>query len=193
LAKHFQGKEILADELFQTIDPFAKPYLKDLKRWSFTNELWLTYERSKLIKKELRRRIPKLSIIDSGLLMSWVYSYGHSVSGSMTEDEWELYQKLYDSLSVTILKCVSVVMLDYPIETWIARMKKRGRASELKYYTPEYLRQIQRGLEALKHKLWRHSVPVTIITEKDCPDFEANEKDCEFLIQKVTEALGEGK
>jgi len=192
LAKQLDARQIHADELFQTTDPFAQDYLKDIARWAFANELWLTIERSTLIHKALARKSKKLTIIDSGLLMSWVYAYSHNVTGNMTPAEWELYQRLYETVSKKVLRRITVLMLYYPVETLMKRMKKRGRKFELKYYTKKYLQDIQKGLGALKKALETQGIPTIVIEEKDCPDFEVNQVDLEHVLKKVQASLGGG-
>ncbi len=189
LAKRFGARQIQADELFQTTDPFAKSYLKDIPRWAFTNELWLTVERSTMIHSAIARKTQKLTIIDSGLLMSWVYSYGHHVAKTMNPDEWELYQRLYDAVSQKVLRRTAILMLRYPIPTLMKRMKKRGRAFELQYYNRAYLNQIQKGLDALQEKLKKYHIPIIIVDEHECPDFESNTCDLDLIEKRLKEVF----
>jgi deoxyadenosine/deoxycytidine kinase len=186
VAKHLKAQTIQADDLFQTTDPFSQSYLHDMGRWAFANELWLTVTRVKLIKKELRQSSKKICVIDSGLLMSWVYTHSHFVAGRISEAEWQFYQELYEDYSGDLLENSSVIFLDYSIPTLLKRIAKRGRQYELDFYTEQYLQELQGGLEDIKKLLSRKKTKVVVIPEKSVPDFEANEEDAQMLLNLVT-------
>lgn len=175
-----------ADDLFQTSDPFTQDYLKDMKRWAFTNELWLTHQRALLFRKHIQQSVRsnsnKTTVIDCGLLMSWVFTYSHFLVGNINKDEWEFYQTLYDEFSANILQDTAVIRLKYSMETLLERIHKRGRDYELEYYTREYLEQIEQGLEALEKKLVMNGVPLLTIDESEIADFENSAQDQEKLI-----------
>lgn len=167
IAKILKAREVMADNLFQTIDPFRELYLNDLKRWALANELWLTLERVILVKKYLKKYEGKKLVVDSGLLMSWAYTHGHYLSGIMTKDEWQLYRRLFDRVAIGLFSSSVVVALECSVETLMKRIKKRGRKFELEYYNPVYLSRINNGLEKLKEKLKRKGIRVVTINEQD--------------------------
>ncbi|MEP7166674.1 MAG: deoxynucleoside kinase [Candidatus Woesebacteria bacterium] len=189
LVKALKAYPVDADDLFQTSDPFAKPYLADMKRWAFANETWLTMERIKILRGELRKKKQKLTIIDSGLLMSWVYTYSHLLVGNITEDEWSLYHTLYDELTDGLFANTHVVKLSYSMDTLMERLKKRGRDYELAFYTREYLGQLELGLSALYEKLLQKNVKVIEVTEEFVSDFENNQDDCSKIISHISAQL----
>jgi deoxyadenosine/deoxycytidine kinase len=191
ISQHLDAHTIEADNLFQTTDPFAQAYLQDMSRWAFTNELWLTTKRVKLIQKEISESEKSIFVIDSGLLMSWVYTYSHFMSGRISDAEWKFYCELYDQHSTEILSNSSVVFLDYSIPTLLRRIQKRGRKYELEYYTEEYLTELQTGLKVLVEKLMADNVPVIAIEEQKIKDFEYNEEEAVEMINTVrTLAIG---
>ena len=167
IAKKLKAKTVMADNLFQTVDPFRELYLKDLKRWALANELWLTLERVILVKKYLKKHQGQKLVVDSGLLMSWAYTHGHFLSGIMTKDEWQLYRRLFDRVAISLFASSVVVALECSVETLMKRIKKRGRQFELEYYNPVYLSRIDKGLEKLKEKLKRKGIKVVSISEQD--------------------------
>lgn len=186
LVKSLGAHAVDADDLFQTSDPFAKPYLADMKRWAFANETWLTIERIKILRAELGKRKQGITIIDSGLLMSWVYTYSHLLVGNITDDEWNLYHTLYDELTDGLFKNTHVVKLSYSMDTLMERLKKRGRDYELAFYTREYLGQLELGLSALHEKLTSKDVKVIEVTEEFVTDFENNPDDAKKIITHIS-------
>lgn len=181
----FDAHPIQADTLFQTTNPFAKEYLNDLQRWAFTNELWLTFTRANMIANKLDGE--KLTIIDSGFYMSWVYTYGHFANGKITKNEWELYQDLFNYFVSQFFTTGvhGAVFLDYPMPTLFKRLKKRGRDYELTYYSIEYLQQIQDGLNELQNQFRRWGVDFLIIDEQIAIDFVENKSDERKLLSKI--------
>ena len=160
-----------ADNLFQTTDPFAKAYLKNTPRWALTNELWLTVKRYQLLTRHLAQHPQSPTIIDSGILMSWAYTYSHLLVGNISPDEWRLYENICDELAFPAISGSAVIHFDYSIPTLLKRIKSRGREFELKYYTPKYLSQINHGINSLKTKLKPTTTRLITITERDIPDF----------------------
>jgi deoxyadenosine/deoxycytidine kinase len=167
MAKKLQAKTVMADNLFQTVDPFRELYLNDIKRWALANELWLTLERVVLVKKYLRQHKGEKLVVDSGLLMSWAYTHGHYLAGVITKDEWQLYRRLFDRIAMSLFTSSVVVALECSVETLMKRIKKRGRKFELTFYNPVYLSRIDRGLDKLKDKLKRKGIKVVSISEAE--------------------------
>lgn len=194
LSRSLKAKPVDADNLFQTSDPFAKPFLADMRRWAFINELWLTKERAIILRKaieaEKKKRKETLLVIDSGLLISWVYTYSHVLVETMTNEEWELYKHMFDTLTHGLLEDTYVIKLNYNITTLMERLKKRGRDYELAFYTREYLGQIELGLTALEEKLKQDRIQIINIDEEEFPDFEHSLEQRKSIVTKVKKQLG---
>ncbi len=189
IARAIKAKRVDADDLFQTVDPFREMYLKDIKRWALANELWLTLERVILIKKYFRERRDKRLVIDSGLLMSWAYTYGHFLAGTMTPEEWRLYRRLFDKIAINLFSSSLVVYLECPVTTLMKRIKKRGRQFELEYYNPTYLQQIDNGLEKLKEKLQRKKIKVVSLTEDEVKMDNSGKVEMLSALQKIKNGI----
>jgi deoxyadenosine/deoxycytidine kinase len=185
LTKALNARAVDADNLFQEKDPFAKPYLADMNRWAFANELWLTLERVKIMRDALKHNGHPLTIVDSGLLMSWVYTHSHLLVGNITEDEWQLYKSVYDELTHDMFHNTSVIRLKYSMDTLMERLKKRGRDYELAFYTREYLGQVEMGLSALEERLQDRGVQVITVDEETITDFEYNAKEAAEVVSLV--------
>ncbi len=139
---------IAADDLFQTINPFKDAYLSDLKRWAFTNELWMAHKRVNLIKTAIEQSDKDNIVIDSGLIMSWVYTKSHFLAGKMTQDEWNFFNELFTQWSRFSFK-TTLLYITAPIDVLMKRIQSRGRDYELKMYKRVYLEQLELGLKDL--------------------------------------------
>ena len=189
IAKALKASHVDADNLFQTIDPFRELYLNDLRRWALANELWLTLERVILVKKYLKTVKQKLLVVDSGLLMSWAYTHGHYLAGTMTPEEWGLYRRLFDKIAINLFSSSLVVYLECPVPTLMKRIKKRGRGFELKYYNETYLKQIDNGLEKLKEKLKRKKIKVISLTEDEVMLDNSGKVEMLSALQKIKNGI----
>jgi deoxyguanosine kinase len=177
-----------ADTLFQTEDPFRELYLQNTRRWALTNELWLTMRRAELLEQAISMNSGKPLVIDSGLLMSWVYTYSHLAVGNISQDEWELYEKVYNSVTKNLLSELTVIHLNYSMPTLLKRLKQRGRDYELAYYTRDYLMQLESGLNALITRMNMEGLRVLEVPETKVSDFIAYSEDKDRLINLVNQA-----
>lgn len=182
--KTLKAESLDADNLFQTTDPFRESYLKDIGRWSLANETWLTIQRAEMIRNALEECKSEWLVVDSGLLMSWVYTHSHLLVGEMNKEEWSLYETIFDKWARGLESDV-VVWLDYSVETLMGRIVKRGRDYELSYYTPQYLNNLQLGLSALTEKLKKEGAKLVKVSEQAVPDFVVNKKDESKLKQII--------
>jgi deoxyguanosine kinase len=189
ITRAVKGYAIDADDLFQTSDPFRIQFLEDTPRWAFANELWLTLERAQLLRRELAQCAHSCVVVDSGLLMSWVYTHSHFLVGKLSLPEWELYKELYEELTQDLFKDLKVVYLDYSLETLMYRLQLRGRDYELQYYTWDYLEQLQAGLLMLIKDLQAKKTEIIHVTEAAVPDFVKNDGDSRGLREIIKDQL----
>ncbi len=154
LADKLQGELVPADRFFET-NPFFPEALKDRQRWSFTSDTWFLLERLLLMRQALSLPSPQPLVVDSGLLMSYVYAHSRLSQGYMTADEWELYERLFSYLTEEIPAPELVVFLNGPVDFLRQRIEKRGREFEIKYHSAEYLDGISSSIAALVERLRR--------------------------------------
>lgn len=184
LQKHLNLSTIMADNLFQTKNPYRQNYLKDVSKWAFKNEVWMTINRYQLIMAKVKKTPGSHLIVDSGLLMNWVYSYSHLHTEVFSKVDWQLYEQIYDLCRFGDCQ-IKVIYLSYSIQTLLNRLLKRGRQYELDYYNQAYLQQIQIGLNSLNKKLKRQNIPIFVLEEKLYGDFLKQKTKQEKLLKKL--------
>ena len=148
VAQALNADIIEADDLFQTLNPFRDRYIADIKRWGLTNELWMAHKRVGLIKNAVEQSQKENIVIDSGLIMSWVYTKSHFLSGQMDTDEWAFFNELFTQWSKFSLK-TTLLYLTAPVHVLMKRIQTRGRDYELAMYKKDYLEQLEMGLKDL--------------------------------------------
>lgn len=184
LQKHLNVSTIMADNLFQTKNPYRQNYLKDVSKWAFKNEVWMTVNRYQLIMDKINKNPGSHLVIDSGLLMNWVYSYSHLYTKVFSKIDWQLYEQIYELCRFSDFQ-IKVIYLSYSINTLLNRLLKRGRQYELDYYNKAYLQQIQTGLNALNKKLKHQNIPIFVLEEKLYGDFLKKSTKQEKLLKRL--------
>lgn len=188
LAKAINADVLDADNLFQTTNPFKDLFLSDLSRWALANESWLVVERVKLFNKFLSKSKKNIHMIDSGLLMSWVYAKSHVLTGKMTQAEWDLFEEIFNKEISQLPKNDLVIYFHFSYETLMKRIGQRGRDYELRQYS-EYVKELQLGLDALTKKLQKDKVKILTITEKEAPDFKNSKDQQEKVIRLLKQKI----
>lgn len=181
------GLAVKADEVFQKDNAFREDYLVDMRRWALANELFVMFERVKLMRSVLGRKLNKPFVVDGGLPMSWVYAYGHFVEGNLSKAEWGLYETLFNDFAGNIFSDSGVIYMGCGVETLLARISKRSRDYELEHYGKEYLDLINKGLDAFGEKLKEHKVPLLSLTEDEVGNLVSNNNDKQNFVKVVSE------
>lgn len=129
-------------------NPFLKLSLEDRKRWSFATGISFCYERINRIKQILLKNKPNSKMIfDSNLDMGiYVYSKNNLKQNNMTRDEFDLLEKIYQSLLSNKIKPNTTIVIIPTIEELVVRIKNRNRDFEKKY-SFEYLSGLDKCLK----------------------------------------------
>ena len=149
-------------DLFEQ-NPFLSGYIRSIKRWAFTTELFFTIKRIKKLNN-LKKLLSKSSVIvDSGLIMSHqVYTKNHLTQGNMTAAEWDFFSEIISDYQKSIPNPNIIVQLLAKPETQLKRIKKRGRSFE-SGYTLKYLKQITDRLDEYARSI-QNQPDITLIT-----------------------------
>lgn len=174
--------EIAADELFK-INPIFPEFVKDMKKWAFVNELWFTFERVKMIEENINYLKRQDLVIDSGLLMGFVYSYNGFRQGYFSELEWEKYQQTYDLLTNGEVGPDVVIYLKGNIDFLLDRISKRGRKYEIENYNKKYLKELEEGIDFLIKKLNDKEIKI-IEFDIEKKDF-MNKEEINQLVEEI--------
>jgi len=100
---------------------------------------------------------------------------------TLDEDELDLYEQVYSSLTLDVPKPDLVVYLQAPVEVLLKRIQKRGFAHEL-MIEAAYL---QRLCDAYVSFFYQYAeAPLLIVNAADI-DFANNEKDYQLLLERI--------
>ncbi len=158
LSKDLCGRLIL--ERFEE-NPFLPRFYNDPKRWAFPLELSFLADRYKQLKEELFQPtlFDNYIIADYYFMKSLIFS-----KHTLNEDEFKLYQQLFEIIYQNIPRPNLFVYLYAPIKKLIQQIKLRGRSFE-ENITEEYLAQIQQNY--LDFIETQQNIPVLIINTEN--------------------------
>lgn len=184
VAEALNADFVKADEVFQKENPFREQFLKDLHRWAFASELWLVHRRVTLIKEAIAKSNSETIVIDSGLLMSWAYAKSDFLTGKMTTEEWDFFNKLFTLWSKFAFK-TTLLYFTAPYGVLLKRIKKRGRDYEVALYQRTYLEQIDLGLKDLCANFEKVFDAIIMLDHSQIGNIVENKKDKQQFVTLI--------
>jgi deoxyguanosine kinase len=174
LAKQYDARLIL--EQFAD-NPFLPKFYEDPKQYAFPLELFFMAERFKQLKELVQQKDLFQSVTITDYLFTKCLLFAKV---NLPEDEYRLYQRLFDIILQQLVQPEIVIYLHAPVAKLQENIRKRNRSYEQKI-PDEYLLSIQ---ETYTHYIRQHNLK-TLFVDASNADFLGNEKH----LQTITEAL----
>ncbi|MBX2888149.1 MAG: deoxynucleoside kinase [Ferruginibacter sp.] len=174
LSKHYHARLVL--EAFAD-NPFLPSFYKNPEQYAFPLELFFMAERYKQWKEVLQApdMFHQITISDYLFTKSLLFA-----RVNLKDDEYKLYQRLFDIINPQILQPEILIFLNAPIKKLQENIRKRNRGYELSI-SDEYLQSIQ---DIYTEYLKQHSVK-TLMVDTSNADFLNNPEH----FQVITNAL----
>lgn len=187
------GKSTLMDILVKEREliPFEEPVMNnpildkfyyDRKRYSFSLQVFFLNERFKHIKKASS---VSGAVLDRSIYGDLIFAKMLKDGGDMTGEEFHIYLDLFHNMIEHCKPPKLMVYLEVSPEEAIRRIKKRGRAFELATEMEYWVNLNNEYREYFEQ--YDHS-PVLKVNVDEL-DFETNEKDKEYLLNLIDQAL----
>ncbi len=179
LAEKLNGRLIL--ERFAE-NPFLPKFYQDPNRWAFPLELSFLADRYKQLKEELLQPtlFDKFIISDYYFMKSLIFS-----KETLSEDEYTLYQQLFDIIYQQIPRPNLFVYLHAPIEKLLKQIKLRGREYE-QNISEEYLQKIHNNY--IEFIDTQKDIPILILNTEHL-DFVYNSNDFLSIFSEILKFL----
>lgn len=163
LSKHYHARLVL--EAFAD-NPFLPSFYKNPEQYAFPLELFFMAERYKQWKEVLQApdMFHQITISDYLFTKSLLFA-----RVNLKDDEYKLYQRLFDIINPQILQPEILIFLNAPIKKLQENIRKRNRGYELSI-SDEYLQSIQ---DIYTEYLKQHSVK-TLMVDTSNADFLNN-------------------
>jgi deoxyguanosine kinase len=175
LSKHFDARLVL--EEFAD-NPFLPKFYENPQRFAFPLELFFMAERFKQQQELIQQKDLFQSLTISDYLFTKCLLFAKI---NLTEDEFRLYQRLFDIMYQQLVQPDILIYLHAPVSRLQQNIRKRNRSYEQKI-PDDYLFSIQ---ETYIHYIRQHNLR-TIIVDVTNADFLGNDKH----LQTIIDALG---
>jgi deoxyguanosine kinase len=182
LAKHFNARLIL--EEFAD-NPFLPKFYENPAQYAFPLELFFMAERYKQLKDMLHTKELFQSVTISDYLFTKCLLFAKV---NLPEEEFRLYQKLFDIIHQQLSFPDIVIYLHAPVQKLQSNIRKRNRSYE-QSIPDEYLFNIQ---ETYTSYIKQHNIK-TIFIDASNADFLGNEKHLQTVIDALDKDYENGQ
>jgi len=182
LAKHYNARLIL-EEFAE--NPFLTKFYENPAQYAFPVELFFMAERYKQLKDTLHTKDLFHSVTISDYLFTKCLLFAKV---NLPEEEFHLYQKLFDIIHQQISFPDILIYLHAPVNKLQANIKKRNRSYE-QAIPDTYLFNLQ---ETYTNYIKQHNIK-TIFIDATNADFVGNEKHLQVVIDALDKDFETGQ
>ena len=184
---HLLSKKLNARLILEQFadNPFLPKFYENPKQYAFPLELFFMAERFKQLKDMLRTKDMFQNVTIADYVFSKCLLFAKV---NLPEDEFRLYQKLFDIFQQQIIFPDILIYLHSPVHKLQQNIKKRNRDYE-QNIPDEYLFSIQETYTSyIKH----HNIK-TIFIDASNADFLDNEKHLQVVLDALENDLDDGQ
>lgn len=174
LSKHFQSKLIL-EEFAE--NPFLPKFYENPEQFAFPVELFFMAERYKQLKEMLHTQDLFQQTTISDYLFTKCLLFAKI---NLSEEEFKLYQKLFDIINPQILQPDLLIYLHAPVSKLQQNIKTRNRTYE-QGIPDEYLQNLQ---ETYTQYIKQHPIK-TLFVDTNHADFIGNPEHLQTIISAL--------
>ena len=182
LSRHYNARLVL--EEFAD-NPFLPKFYENPKLYAFPLELFFMAERFKQLKDLIQQKDLFKSLTISDYLFTKCLLFAKV---NLPEDEFRLYQRLFEIIHQQLLKPDLLIYLHSPVHKLQQNIKKRKRDYE-QNIKDEYLFSIQ---ETYTNYIKQHNLK-TLFIDTSNADFLGNEKHLKVVIEALGKDFEEGQ
>jgi deoxyadenosine/deoxycytidine kinase len=174
LSKHFDARLIL-EEFAE--NPFLPKFYENRQQYAFPLELFFIAERYKQLKEFLKTKYMFHNVTISDYLFTKCLLFAKV---NLPEQEFSLYQKLFDIINPQLVQPDLLIFLHAPISKLKENIKKRNRSYE-QSIQEDYLLSLQ---EIYSEYIRQHNIK-TLFIDVSNADFIANEKHLQTVLDTL--------
>lgn len=182
LSKHFNARLIL--EEFAD-NPFLPQFYQNPVQYAFPLELFFMAERYKQLKELMQTKDLFQNVTVSDYLFTKCLLFAKV---NLPEEEFRLYQKLFDIINPQIVQPDILIYLHTPVTKLQENIKKRNRSFEQEIPN-DYLFTLQ---ETYTQYIKQHNIK-TLFVDASNADFLGNEKHLQVLLDALDKEYENGR
>jgi deoxyadenosine/deoxycytidine kinase len=163
-------------------NPFLERFYKDSARYALPTQLFFLFQRVDQL-----REIAQLDLFSEHMVSDFMIEKDRLFALlTLTEDEQQLYQKMFESLRPQVSAPDLVVLLQASPTSLIERIQQRGIAME-QNMSEEYLTQLSEGYTRFFHQY--EEAPILIVNTASLNPID-REEDFEALVGQIANFRG---
>ena len=166
-------------------NPFLPKFYENPDQYAFPLELFFMAERYKQLKELLQMKDMFQSVTVSDYLFTKCLLFAKV---NLPEEEYKLYQKLFEIINPQILQPDLLIYLHSPLEKLRENIKKRNRTYE-QSIPDEYLNSLQ---DTYTQYIKQHNIK-TLFVDASNADFLYNEEHVNIIMDALNKDLVEGQ
>lgn len=182
LSKHFNTRLVL--EEFAD-NPFLPKFYENARQYAFPLELFFMAERYKQLKELIHTKDMFQSLTISDYLFTKCLLFAKV---NLSEEEFRLYQKLYDIIKAQLIQPDLLIYLHVPVQKLQKNIRKRNRSYE-QSIPDEYLFKLQ---ETYTHYIRQHNIK-TLFIDASNADFLSNEQHLKVVLNALEKEYDDGQ
>jgi len=167
-------------------NPILEKFYYDRERYSFSLQIFFLNKRFKHIKEASK---VKNAVMDRSIYGDVIFAKMLNDAGEMCNEEFDLYSELFENMIEHCKAPKLLVYLETSVDSAMDKINIRGREYE-KIVEREYWEKLNSNYRAYFEQ---YNISPILKINVDGLDFENNEKDKEYVIGLIDEALGKIK
>jgi deoxyadenosine/deoxycytidine kinase len=163
-------------------NPILEKFYYDRERFSFSLQIFFLNKRFRHIKDASK---VKNAVMDRSIYGDVIFAKMLNESGEMCKEEFDLYIDLFENMIEHCKAPKLLVYLETTVDAAMAKINKRGREYE-KIVEREYWEKLNSNYRKYFDE---YDISPILKINVDGLDFENNEKDKEYVLELIAEAL----
>ena len=165
-------------------NPFLERFYRSPKHFALPTQLYFLFQRIRQLQELMQDDLFSTGRVADFLLEKDILF----AQVTLDDDEYRLYQQVYNNLSIDVPQPDLVIYLQAPIDVLMGRVRRRGIRYEADIH-PEYLQRLSDAYTAYFH---RYSVSPLLIVNAAEMNFVEKEEHYHALVDHIS-TIGSGK
>ena len=163
-------------------NPFLASFYQEPRRWALATQLFFLFQRVNQLAG-----LKQLDLFERSTVADFLFEKDSLFAGlNLSDDELTLYQRIYGHLAPQVPVPDLVIYLQAPVETLVARVRRRGATFE-RGISEEYLARLSQAYTRFFHDY--SGAPVLMVNSKNL-NFVDRPADFALLLQRINEMRG---
>lgn len=163
-------------------NPFLADFYQDQRRWALATQLFFLFQRVNQLSG-----LKQLDLFERPTVADFLFAKDPLFAQlNLLDDELALYQRIYAHLAPQVPTPDLVIYLQAPVDTLMARIRRRGTPSE-RAIEEDYIRRLAEAYGRFFHDYC--ASPLLIVNSQNL-NFVDRPEDFDLLLRRISEMRG---